>query len=316
MSDQRDIGSLLAIMAALRDPATGCPWDVEQTFASIAPYTIEEAYEVADAIDRDDMAGLKDELGDLLLQVVFHSRMAQEQGAFEFADVVAAICDKMTRRHPHVFAAHGCANAAGGTMPGAAAAHGCANAAGGRMPGVAAEEARRSDADSQLQHWEDLKRIERVARGESDESALAGISRGLPEWQRAVKLQEKAARVGFDWPGPAPVIEKLHEEIEEVRVEFAAVAANLDDAAAQLRLEDELGDLLFVCANLTRHAKVDFGAAMRRANHKFERRFRMMEALAKADGGLAGQSLEVQDRYWVRAKQAEKKDSLVGKLPS
>ncbi len=289
MSDQRDIGSLLAIMTALRDPATGCPWDVEQTFASIAPYTIEEAYEVADAIDRNDMAGLKDELGDLLLQVVFHSRMAQEQGAFEFADVVAAICDKMTRRHPHVFAAHG-----------------CANAAGGRMPGAAVDEARRSDADSQLQHWEDLKRIERMARGESDESALAGISRGLPEWQRAVKLQKKAARVGFDWPGPAPVIEKLHEEIEEVRVEFAAVAANPDDAAAQLRLEDELGDLLFVCANLTRHAKVDFGAAMRRANHKFERRFRMMEALAKADGGLAGQSLEAQDRYWVRAKQAEK----------
>ena len=174
------------------------------------------------------------------------------------------------------------------------------------MPGAVADEARRSDADSQLQHWEDLKRIERAARGETDDSALAGISRGLPEWQRAVKLQHKAARVGFDWPGPAPVIEKLHEEIEEVRAEFAAVAADPDDAAAQSRLEDELGDLLFVCANLTRHAKVDFGAAMRRANHKFERRFRMMEALASADGGLAGQSLEAQDRYWVQAKQAEK----------
>ena len=185
-----------------------------------------------------------------------------------------------------------------------------------RHPHVFGDEARRSNADSQLQHWEDHKRAERMARGESDESALAGISRGLPEWQRAVKLQQKAARVGFDWPGPAPVIEKLHEEIEEVRVEFAAVAANPDDAAAQLRLEDELGDLLFVCANLTRHAKVDFGAAMRRANHKFERRFRMMEALAKADGGLAGQSLEAQDRYWVRVKQAEKEDSLVGKIPS
>lgn len=174
------------------------------------------------------------------------------------------------------------------------------------MPGAAGDDARRSNADAQLQHWEDLKRAERLARGESDASALAGISRGLPEWQRAVKLQHKAAKVGFDWPGPAPVIEKLHEEIEEVRVEFVAVAANPDDADAQSRLEDELGDLLFVCANLTRHAKVDFGAALRRANHKFERRFRMMEAFAQADGGLAGQSLDAQDRYWLRAKQAEK----------
>lgn len=282
MSDRRDIDSLLAIMAALRDPQTGCPWDVQQTFASIAPYTIEEAYEVADAIDRGNIADLKDELGDLLLQVVFHARMAQEQGSFEFADVVAAICDKMTRRHPHVFS----------------------------------DEARRSNADAQLEHWEDLKRGERTARGESDDSALAGISRGLPEWQRAVKLQKKAARVGFDWPGPAPVIEKLHEEIEEVSVEFAAVAANPDDAAAQLRLEDELGDLLFVCANLTRHAKVDFGAAMRRANQKFERRFRMMETLAKADGGLAGQALNAQERYWVQAKQAEKSHARDEDVPS
>jgi nucleoside triphosphate diphosphatase len=271
MSDVRDIQRLLDIMAALRDPATGCPWDIEQDFASIAPYTIEEAYEVADAIDRGDMADLRDELGDLLLQVVFHAQMAKEQEAFEFGDVVAAICDKMTRRHPHVFG----------------------------------DEARRSNADAQLQHWEDLKRAERAAKGETDTSALAGISRGLPEWQRAVKLQHKAAKVGFDWPEPAPVLEKLHEEIEEVRAEFAAVAASPDDAAARDRLEDEIGDILFVCANLARHAKVDFGAALRRANHKFERRFRAMEALAAADGGLAGQSLEAQDRYWVRAKQAE-----------
>ena len=316
MSDTAHIDSLLAIMATLRDPQTGCPWDVQQTFASIAPYTIEEAYEVADAIDRGDMSDLKDELGDLLLQVVFHARMAQEQGAFEFADVVQAICDKMTRRHPHVFAAQGCANAAGGRMPVAAAAQGCANAAGGRMPVAAAAQGCANAAGGSVENpqeqtlaWEELKRAERVARGDEDASALAGISRGLPEWQRAVKLQQKAARVGFDWPGPAPVIEKLHEEIEEVRVEFAAVAANPDDAVAQLRLEDELGDLLFVCANLTRHAKVDFGTALRRANHKFERRFRMMEALAQADGGLAGQSLEAQDRYWVLVKQAEKGDS-------
>ena len=270
--ESRQVESLLAIMAKLRDPDGGCPWDLAQDFSTIAPYTIEEAYEVADAIDRNDLVDLKDELGDLLLQVVFHAQMAKEQGAFEFADVVAAICDKMTRRHPHVFA----------------------------------EEARKDDADAQLRHWEDLKRAERAAKGDADASALAGISRGLPEWQRAVKLQHKAAKVGFDWPGPEPVLEKLHEEIEEVRVEFAAVAASPDDAAARDRLEDELGDILFVCANLARHAKVDVGSALRRANLKFERRFRAMEALAAADGGLAGQSLEAQDRYWDRAKAAEK----------
>ena len=289
MSDSRDIGKLLEIMATLRNPDGGCPWDLAQDFSTIAPYTIEDAYEVADAIDRGDLTDLRDELGDLLLQVVFHAQMAKERGAFEFGDVVAAICDKMTRRHPHVFDAHG-----------------CANAAGGRMPGAAAEEARKDDAEAQLQHWEDLKRAERAAKGDVDTSALAGISRGLPEWQRAVKLQHKAAKVGFDWPGPEPVLEKLHEEIEEVRVEFAAVAASPGDAAARDRLEDELGDILFVCANLARHAKVDMGSALRRANLKFERRFRTMEALAAADGGLAGQSLEAQDRYWDRAKAAEK----------
>jgi ATP diphosphatase len=277
MSDTRDNGSrdianLLAIMATLRNPDGGCPWDLAQDFSTIAPYTIEEAYEVADAIDRGDLADLKDELGDLLLQVVFHAQMASEQGAFDFGDVVAAICDKMTRRHPHVFG----------------------------------DEARRDNADSQLQHWEALKRAEREAKGDADTSALAGISRGLPEWQRAMKLQHKAAKVGFDWPGPAPVLEKLHEEIEEVRAEFAAVAAAPDDADAHDRLEDELGDILFVCANLARHAKVDVGSALRRANLKFERRFRAMEAMAAADGGLAGQSLEAQDRYWDRAKVAEK----------
>ena len=289
MNDSHDIGKLLDIMATLRNPDGGCPWDLAQDFSTIAPYTIEEAYEVADAIDRGDLTDLRDELGDLLLQVVFHAQMAKERGAFEFGDVVAAICDKMTRRHPHVFDAHG-----------------CANAAGGRMPGAAAEEARKDDAEAQLQHWEDLKRAERAAKGDVDTSALAGISRGLPEWQRAVKLQHKAAKVGFDWPGPEPVLEKLHEEIEEVRVEFAAVAVSPGDAAARDRLEDELGDILFVCANLARHAKVDMGSALRRANLKFERRFRTMEALAAADGGLAGQSLEAQDRYWDRAKAAEK----------
>ena len=271
MTDRHDIRRLLDIMAALRDPQTGCPWDIEQTFATIAPYTIEEAYEVADAIDRGDMGDLKDELGDLLLQVVFHARMAQEQGAFAFGDVVEAISDKMTRRHPHVFA------------------------------GASVE-----DAEQQTKAWEEHKRAERAARGDADTSALAGISRGLPEWQRAVKLQHKAAKVGFDWPDPSPVLEKLHEEIDEVRAEFAAVAMDPGDAAARDRLEDEIGDILFVCANLARHAKVDFGAALRRANQKFERRFRAMEAMAEVDGGLAGQSLEAQDRYWDRAKAAEK----------
>jgi ATP diphosphatase len=268
-----DIRELLAIMARLRDPAKGCPWDVAQTFATIAPYTIEEAYEVADAIDRHDLPALKDELGDLLLQVVFHARMAEEQGAFAFADVVAAIADKMVRRHPHVF-------------------------------GDASVE----DAEAQTRAWDEHKKRERDAAGHADASALAGIARGMPEWQRAVKLQHRAAKVGFDWPGPAPVIDKLHEEIDEVRAEFAAIAADPDDAAARHRLEDEIGDLLFVCANLARHGKVDVGNALRRANLKFERRFRAMEAMAAAEGvELASLPLEAQDRYWDRAKAAEKR---------
>src|SRR5690606_36054145 len=215
---------------------------------TIAPYTIEEAYEVADAIDRGDLPALKDELGALLLQVAFHARMAQEQGALAFGDVVEAICDKMLRRHPHVFG-----------------------------------EASVADAQAQTASWEAIKRAEREASGDGDSSALAGVARGMPEWQRAVKLQDRAARVGFDWPGPAPVIDKLHEEIGEVRAEFDAVAAAPDDAAARERLQEELGDLLFVTANLARHARVDVGSALRGANRKFERRFRAMEAMAAAD---------------------------------
>jgi nucleoside triphosphate diphosphatase len=270
--DHHDVHTLLAIMARLRDPEGGCPWDVQQTFATIAPYTIEEAYEVADAIDRNDLHALKDELGDLLLQVVFHARMAQEQGSFAFGDVVAAISDKMIRRHPHVFA------------------------------GESVE-----DAEAQTVAWDEQKRRERESAGHEDTSALAGIARGLPEWQRAVKLQKRAASVGFDWPGITPVIAKLHEEIEEVRAEFAAVAAQPDAADARSRLEEEIGDMLFVAANIARHAKVDVGAALRRANLKFERRFRAMEALAEADGTtLAALPLEEQDRYWSRVKAAEK----------
>ena len=266
------IAELLGIMAQLRDPERGCPWDVKQTFETIAPYTIEEAYEVADAIDRGDMHDLRDELGDLLLQVVFHARMAEEAGEFAFADVAAAISEKMRRRHPHVFG-----------------------------------DACVADADAQTRDWEQHKRRERESKGtQEDTSALAGIAHGLPEWQRALKLQKRASTVGFDWPDPTPVIAKLHEEIEEVRVEFAAAASAPDDSAVQARLEDEIGDLLFVCVNLARHAKVDTGSALRRANATFERRFRSMEALAQADGVvLASLPLEAQDGYWDRAKAAE-----------
>ena len=278
MTDPTDIQRLLAIMARLRDPQGGCPWDLKQTFATIAPYTVEEAYEVADAIDRGDLDDLKDELGDLLFQVVFHARMAEEQGAFDFRDVVAAISDKMERRHPHVFAGMSIA-----------------------------------DSDALNAMWDAEKKKERLAKhaaqghgASADASALAGIARGLPEWQRALKLQKRAATVGFDWPGPAPVIEKLKEELEEVSVEFDALAAAPHSADVRDRLEDEVGDLLFVAANLARHAKVDPGAALRRANHKFERRFRAMETMAAADGvRLADLPLEAQDAYWNRAKALE-----------
>lgn len=271
--DPTRIQRLLAIMARLRDPQGGCPWDLKQNFATIAPYTIEEAYEVADAIDRGDLDDLKDELGDLLLQVVFHARMAEEQGAFAFPDVVDAISDKMERRHPHVFAGMSIA-----------------------------------DSDALNAMWDAEKKRERLAKqgDAADASALAGVARGLPEWQRAVKLQKKAATVGFDWPGPAPVIEKLKEELDEVQAEFDALAAAPGDATVRERLEEELGDLLFVAANLARHAKVDPGAALRRANHKFERRFRMMETMAAADGvRLADLPLDAQDAYWNRAKATE-----------
>ena len=270
-ANRGDIRTLIDIMARLRDPDGGCPWDLEQDFASIAPYTVEEAYEVADAIDRGDMDDLRGELGDLLLQVVFHARMAEEAGRFAFGDVVAAICDKMVSRHPHVFAG-----------------------------------AEVADAESQTREWEEHKRREREARGETDDSALAGVSAGMPEWMRAVKLQNRAARTGFDWPGPDPVIEKLHEEIEEVRAELDAVAARPGDAAARDRLEEEIGDLLFVAANLARHARVDVGSALRRANLKFERRFRAMEALATEEGtSLADLPLRAHEAYWARVKSGE-----------
>jgi ATP diphosphatase len=259
------INDLIGIMATLRDPQHGCPWDREQDFDTIAPYTIEEAYEVADAIDRRDYAALCEELGDLLLQVVFHSRMAEEAGHFDFADVLAAICGKMVARHPHVFA-----------------------------------DASFESAAEQTAAWERIKADERAAKGDEDASALAGISRGMPEWQRALKLQQRAARVGFDWPSVDPVFEKLHEELDEVRAEFAS-------GADPARLNDEIGDVLFVCVNLARHAKVDVSRALRHANAKFERRFRRMEALAGDAGeSLSGKPLAEQDALWDRAKAEEK----------
>ena len=259
------INDLLRIMATLRDPERGCPWDVQQNFATIAPFTIEEAYEVADAIDRGNMADLRDELGDLLLQVVFHARMAQEADEFDFDDVVDGICSKMMRRHPHVFA-----------------------------------DEKVENVQAQTLAWEQHKRREREQSGNHDTSLLAGISRGLPEWQRALKLQKRASTIGFDWSDPGPVLDKLSEEIGEVRHE-------LDTGADPARMADEIGDVLFVCVNLARLAKVDFSTALRGANAKFERRFRRMEALAAEQGtGLDGKSLAEQDAYWDQAKADDK----------
>lgn len=267
MSDdaREGIDGLLAVMARLRDREYGCPWDIEQDFDSIAPYTIEEAYEVVDAIDRRDFDALRGELGDLLLQVVYHARMAEERDLFDFGDVVEAIRAKLVRRHPHVFAGEHYA-----------------------------------DADEQSRAWDRIKRSERAAAGERDDSALAGIARGLPEWQRARRLCEQAARVGFDWPGVEPVLDKLEEEIAEVRAELAA-------GASHDRMLDEIGDVLFVLVNLARHAEVDFSQALRHANAKFERRFRRMETLAAMAGGhLEGKPLAEQDALWDRAKADER----------
>jgi ATP diphosphatase len=265
------IESLLLVMRRLRDPVSGCPWDLQQTSESIAPFVIEEAYEVVDAIERNNMKDLRDELGDLLFQVVFHSQMAAEKGEFNFNDVVRSITEKMHRRHPHVF---------------------------GNDVIV--------DVEAQSVAWDEHKGREREARGELDGSALAGVVRGLPEWQRALKLQKKAAAVGFDWPNAELVIEKIYEEAEEVRAELKTLKSIADNLAAHERLESEIGDLMFVCVNLARHAKVDVGTALRQANAKFERRFREMEVLAAQDGiSFPSLKLEEQEAYWTRVKQNE-----------
>ena len=263
----RPIDQLIEIMARLRAPKGGCPWDLEQTFATIAPYTVEEAYEVADAIARGDMADLRDELGDLLLQVVFHARMAEEIDAFAFDDVVRAIADKMIRRHPHVF-------------------------------GDASER----DAATQTASWEATKAAERAEKSARfpASSALDGVALALPALMRADKLQRRAARVGFDWPEARQVLDKIEEEIGELRAE-------LDAGAPPDAVEDEVGDLLFALANLARHLKVDPDAALRRCNAKFERRFKMIETALAVEGRRPEQaSLEEMEALWQRAKATER----------
>jgi ATP diphosphatase len=261
-------------MERLRNPDGGCPWDVAQTFASIAPYTVEEAYEVADAVARRDMAALKEELGDLLLQVVFHARMAEEAGLFTFSDVVGAICDKMVHRHPHVFGS-----------------------------------AKVESAAAQTEAWETLKAAERAARGAppgAPPSVLDGLPPGLPALKQAEKFQKRAASVGFDWTQAKDIVGKIQEELDEVRAEFDTGATPRDAE----RLADEIGDLLFACVNLARKAEIDPGMALRGTNLKFERRFRRVETLLRAAGKTPeAAGLAEMEELWVRAKHEERPES-------
>lgn len=250
---------LRAIMARLRDPVHGCPWDVEQTFASIAPYTIEEAYEVADAIERGDMEELRGELGDLLFQSVFHAQMAQDGGHFDFDDVARGIGDKMIARHPHVFG----------------------------------DESNAKSADQQVSDWETVKAAERAAKAKG--GVLDDVAMGLPALMRAEKLQKRAARVGFDWPDIVPVIAKISEEAQEL--------ADARETADQAHIQEEMGDLLFVVANLARHLKVDPEVALRGANAKFVRRFSYIEQQLAAKGDTPeSSSLTEMDALWDAAK--------------
>lgn len=270
---QERITRLLGIMAALRTPGTGCPWDLEQSFASIAPYTLEEAYEVVDAIERGDLGDLRDELGDLLLQVVFHARLAEESGAFVFADVVEAISDKLVRRHPHVFGDRSAASA----------------------------------EDAAVQ-WAQIKAQEKKARAERrgiEESGglLDGVPPALPALTRAVKLQEKAGKVGFDWADARLVLEKIREETLEVEAELGEASAPPSPAVAE-----EIGDLLFAVANLARHVGADPEQALRGANAKFERRFGFIERALAAKGTSPREStLDEMEALWQAAKAAERK---------
>jgi MazG family protein len=257
MRAREELARLLLVMRTLRDPEHGCPWDVAQTFATIAPYTIEEAYEVADAIQRNSMTDLREELGDLLFQVAFHARMAEEAGVFDFADVAAALSDKMIERHPHVFAA----------------------------------EAAQRTADEQKDAWESMKAAKRAARGNG---LLDDVPLALPALSRAEKLTRRAARIGFDWPTPDAVLVKLDEELGEL-----AAARQAEDT---VNIAEEVGDILFVMANLARKLGVDPEEALRQANAKFERRFGHVER------GAAGKQLELEDleQLWTEAKAAER----------
>jgi len=271
------IARLIEIMAALRTPATGCPWDLEQTFVTIAPYTIEEAYEVADAIERGDLDDLKDELGDLLLQVVFHARMAEEAGDFAFGDVVESISDKLVRRHPHVFANGSAAD------PGAVAT---------QWSAIKARE-------------KDERTARRRAAGDAfAPSLLDGVPLAFPALTRAVKLQDKAGKVGFDWANARLVLEKIREETEEIAAELPANAAEPPSP----NLAEEIGDLLFVVANLARHARVDPEQALRSANAKFERRFHHIERrLSESGKSPANSTLNEMEALWVEAKDDERR---------
>jgi ATP diphosphatase len=267
MPPSRDTNRLIEIMAALRSPGTGCAWDLEQTFETIVPFTIEESYEIADAVARGDMNNLKEELGDLLLQVVFQARIAEERGLFDFGGVVEAITQKMLRRHPHVF---------------------------GTPSGLSADEVKAL--------WERIKQDEKTARDSagpaSSESILAGIPLALPGLSRAVKLQAKASTVGFDWNDARLVIEKIREETDEIDA-----ALDAGEAAA---IAEEIGDLLFSTANLARHVKADPEDAIRRANAKFERRFRFIEEVLARDGMAPGDTvLEQMEALWNTAKANE-----------
>jgi ATP diphosphatase len=273
LTPSRDIARLIEIMAALRTPKTGCPWDLEQTFKTIAPYTIEEAYEVADAIERGDTSDLKDELGDLLLQVVYHARLAEEQGAFSFADVVEGITKKMIRRHPHVFGGETAANA-------------------GDVKGM----------------WDKIKAEEKAEKAADERaSVLADVPAALPALTRAIKLQDKAAKVGFDWPGLIPVFDKVKEELAEFEeVALPAASGRLSEVETDAAIQEEFGDLLFVLANVARHLKIDPEACLRGANQKFIRRFGHIETrLAEKGSSPAQSSLEEMDAFWDEAKFLE-----------
>ncbi|MDQ0327151.1 ATP diphosphatase [Rhodopseudomonas julia] len=271
MSDQRPIDRLISVMANLRDPERGCPWDVKQDFSSIAPYTIEEAYEVADAIERADLEDLREELGDLLLQVVFHARMAEEAGAFAFDDVADAIVDKMVRRHPHVFG-----------------------------DGTAADPA------AVKVRWDEIKAEEKARRREkrlrqglpADPGLLADVPRSFPGLLQAFKMQEKAAKVGFDWPDVSGAVDKLKEEIVEVEAEIAA-----DDRE---RLAGEIGDALFAMVNVARKSGIDPDAALRRTNEKFRRRFEAVEhGLSEGGRSMKDATLDEMEALWQAAKSRE-----------